>query len=186
MAAYISKNIYARAIHQLAPIMSRIRNSTPYVKFMEYKEYAAVGLYIFWMAGCCFWFYKMIDTPVSMQTNITLVTATPREALVYLFFGIFGFVFASFFACYILKFMYNLFHGGIGAMFSHQLHILAKPISYLILLYFAFAYTGTIKASGIKMYSHVAQLVHVARQKEIIVKDRSPGILKLLDQKTRN
>ena len=186
MVINISKNIYEKLFHQLAPVISWTRESPPYQWFMEHKEHVAASLYIFWMAGCSFWVYKTVTTSVSAHTNVTLVTATPREALVYLFFGTFGLIFASLFACYILKFIYNLFHGGIHSLFSHQLHLLAKPVSYLILLYFAFVYTGPIKESGMKMYSHVAQLVHIAKQKEIAVKDRSAGILELLDQKTRH
>ncbi len=184
MALNISKNIYDRLYHQLAPAMSWIRNSRACQYVMDHKEHVAAALHILWMAGCCFWIYKIITTSVIAQTNVTMVTATPREALVYLFFGTFGLIFASLFACYILKFIYNLFHGGIHSLFSHQLHLLAKPVSYLILLYFAFAYAGTIKESGMKMYSHVTQLVHIAKQKEVPVKDRSAGILEMLDQRT--
>ncbi len=185
MATNMSKSIYDKMLHQLQPLISLIRDSRPYHWIMDHKEHIAAALYFSWMTGCCFWVYKIVTISIAAQTTIAPITTNPREANVYLFFGTFGLVFALLFIFYLFKFMYNIFHGGIQSLFSHRLHLFATPITYLILLYFAFSNAGTIKTSGMTMYNHVVQLVHTSKQKEIISQDRSKGLLDLLDRQSR-
>jgi hypothetical protein len=175
----------------LSKFLARAGDSTPLRLFIEHKRQIALFLYITWLIGCGYWFYQLMIIDVKPKADPGLVLTDSRDALVLLFFGIIGFVFVAFFAFFAIKYIHNLFQGGIESLFSVRWHSVVKPVSYLVILYFSFSYIGTIKMAGLTAYSQVAEIVQKSKQHDVIiiknnsedVEEKVSGLLNLMDRK---
>jgi hypothetical protein len=130
-----------------------------------------------WIIGCCFWIYDLIFMDVSPGADMGMSINDSRDALAILFFGTIGSVFVSFFAFFIIKLTYNLFHDGVESFFSVKWHSLVKPVSYLVILYCAHSFTGAIKLAGMTAYNQVAGLIHTSRQNTLVIQKEAPADL---------
>jgi hypothetical protein len=89
-----------------------------------------------------------------------------------------------------VKFLYNLYHDGIESLFSIRWHSLLKPAGYLVILYFVFPFTGTIKAAGLTAYNQIVELVHKSKQSSIVLEQeipddlekKIPGLMKFIEK----
>ncbi len=149
--------------------LAKVTDSKFFQLVLEHKRPVALFLYIIWLAGCGCWFYHLMIIDVTPKDNLGLVVTDSRDALAILFFGALGSVFVLLFALFLIKFVYNLFHDGIESFFSVRWHSLVKPASYLVILCFAFSFTGQIKAAGLTGYKQVAELVHTSQQHTIVM-----------------
>ena len=157
--------------------LAKVTDSKPFQFFLEHKRQVAIFLYTAWLLGCGYWLYQLMIIDVKPNANLGLVLTDSRDALVILFFGTLGSVFVLFFAWFMIKFIYNLFHDGIESFFSSRWHSLVKPASYLVVLCFAFSFTGTIKAAGLTAYNQIVELVHTSKQHNIIIEKEIPDDL---------
>ena len=105
--------------------------------------------------------------------NWMIITGDPREALAFLLFGAFGFVYILFFVIFIVKLIYNLFHEGMQSIISDKWYSFAKSISYLLLLGLAFSYTENIKAAGLTAYTQAAHIIQTSKQNESMAAKRA-------------
>ena len=168
----------------------KIESTRAYDLFMGHKHRIAFVIYLFCFAGSGYWLYHMAILDVQPASDLRFVLKDSREALVILFFGVLGLAFLIFFVLFIIKFLYNLFEGGIETLFASQWHSIVKPLGYLIILYFAFSFTGTIKVAGLTAYYQVADLVRVSNQHDFIIKrdmsmdaeEKMSMLLKLMDR----
>jgi len=157
--------------------LAKVADSKPFQLFLEHKRHVTIFLYTAWLSGCGYWLYQMMVADVKASPNFGLVLTDSRDALVILFFGALGSVFVLFFTWFMIKFIWNLFHHGIDSFFSVRWHSLVKPVSYLIILCFAFSFTGTIKATGLTAYKQISELVHTSRSHSLVVEKEIPDDL---------
>ncbi len=157
--------------------LARVTDSKFFQFILEHKRPVALFLYITWLAGCGYWFYQLMIIDVKPKDNLGLVVTDSRDALAILFFGAIGSVFVLSFLFFIIKFIYNLFHNGIESFFSVRWHSLVRPASYLVILYFAFSFTGTIKSTGLTAYNQIAGLFHTSEQYNLILEKDIPDDL---------
>lgn len=175
---------------KLARLIARLTDSKPFRLFIKYKKPVELFLYIMWLAGCGYWFYHLMITDVTPSDNLGLGVTDSRDALAILFFGTLGSVFVLFFVLFTIKFIYNLFHEGIESLFSVRWHSLVKPASYLVILCWAFSFTGTIKATGLAAYNQIAELFHTSQQHTLVVEKEIPedlerklsGLMKMIEK----
>lgn len=149
--------------------LAKITDSKPFQFILEHIRPVALFLYVILLVGCGYWFYELMIIDAKPKYSLGLVVTDSRDALAILFFGALGSVFVISFALFIIKFIYNLFHNGIESFFSNRWHALVRPASYLVILCFAFSFTGPIKTAGLTGYNQVAELVHTSRQHTIIM-----------------
>lgn len=164
---FLSRNADIKYKYNL--YLAKITDSKPFQFILEHKRPVALLLYVMWLAGCAYWFYELMIIDAKPKDNLGFVVTDSRDALAILFFGALGSVFVLSFALFIIKFIYNLFHNGIESFFSNRWHSLVRPASYLVILCFAFSFTGPIKTAGLTGYNQVAELVHTSRQHTIIM-----------------
>jgi hypothetical protein len=175
---YLFKKI---GMDRLSGVVSILSDSMPVRKFVIYKDHIALYQYSLWLIGCGLWIYKLIVSEAGPNTAWMYLTDDPKEALVYVLFGAFGFIYIMFFAVYITKFVYNLLHGGIESIFTSKWYSLAKSISYLVLLCFAFSYVENIKMAGHTMYYQVSHVIRTSKQHEDDAAKNIYSLKKLLD-----
>lgn len=180
----LESDVLLKVISRIAKIKSKfnlylaaVTDSKLFQLVLEYKRPLAIFLYTIWLAGCGYWFYQLMIIDVTPKDNLGLVVNDSRDALAILFFGTIGAVFVLLLALFIIKFMYNLFHNGIETFFSVRWHSLVRPASYLLILCFAFLFTGTVKATGLTAYNQVAGLFHISKQHNIIIEKEVPDNL---------
>ncbi len=169
--------------HDINRFFFRIAESEIYQSFLNYRGHIALFLYLLWLAGCGYWFYQLIIIDVRPITDLDLGISDPRDAVVIVSFSIFGFVFVSMFVFYIIKFIYNLFHGGIYFFFPVQWYPLVKSVSYLVILCFAFSFTANIKVAGLTAYNQVLELVNISRQHDPVIEIDTSRILEKIGRK---
>ncbi len=165
----------------LQTLLTWLASTAPVLWFDHHKERIVSLLLLLWVVGCGFWVFKLITIDVLPRSNWLHLTDNPRDALVYLCFGTFGLVLIIVFASYIMKFIYNMLHGGFQSLLSNNMFSVLKPSIYIIALVFAFSYIEDIKAAGLTAYHQVNQLVDTSNQREAIKEDRSRSILDLID-----
>jgi hypothetical protein len=176
--------ILLRKKRTLSEFLSRFADSRPFQWLAEHRERMASLLYFFWITGCCYWFYQLVVIDVRPRTDWIFISGDTREALVYTIFGAFGFIFAAFVAFFITKFIYNLIHEEINSLFPLQWYSLVKSVSYILALSLAFTYIENIKVAGLTAYTQVAEIVHMSRQHDDIVKENLKGVLNAIRQET--
>jgi hypothetical protein len=154
-------------------------DSVPVRWIFRYERNIALVFYMLWAAGCGYWIYWLVTIDTRPQVNL-LHFDEPRDALIILFFGTLGSAYVFFVAIFLLKFVFNLVHGGINALFPGRLHSLSKSASCLIALYFAFFYGENIKAAGLTAYTHVAHIVRTSRQHDEMIEKNITDLNELL------
>jgi hypothetical protein len=165
--------------------LSRLSDLKPVQWLVKHKEQIALFLYILWLAGCGYWFYQFLVIDVRPQTDWIFITDDTREAMVFVFFGSFGLVFVLAFVFFIVKLMYNLFHEGIQFLFPFQWFSLAKSISYLLVLGFAFIYIENIKVVGLTAYNQIDVIVHTSRQHDNEVEKNLNNLIRVIDKEKK-
>lgn len=175
---YLFKKI---GMDRLSGVVSVISDSVPVRTFVMYKDQIALYLYMLWLIGCGLWIYKLIVSEAGPNTAWMYLTDDPKEALVYVLFGTFGLIYLMFFAVYITKFVYNLLHDGIESIFTSKWYSLAKSISYLVLLGFAFSYVQNIKMAGHTMYYQVSHVIRTSKQHEDEAAKNISSLKQLID-----
>ncbi|MEW6600985.1 MAG: hypothetical protein AB1499_08435 [Nitrospirota bacterium] len=170
--------------------LAKVTDSKFFQLIHRHKKSVAAVLNIIWIAGCGYWLYHMMNMDVKPKEDMGLVVTDSRDALTLLFFGALGFVFVLFFIFFVVKFVYNMFHDGIESCFSIRWHSIVKPVSYLMILYFVFPFTGTIKAAGLTAYNQVAGLLDTSLQHDLVIEKQIPddlekklsGLMKLIEK----
>jgi hypothetical protein len=109
-----------KILRQFSALQSQLKDSRLIQWINKHKDNIALILNALLLAGCGYWVYQLIIIDVSPHNNWSIGISDSRDALALLFFGMYGFVFVLFFAGYIIKFIYNLFHGGIQSLFPVQ------------------------------------------------------------------
>ena len=166
---------------ELQQTFDAIAHFMPVRKFVMYKEHIALYLYILWLIGCGLLIYKLIVSEAGPNTAWMYLTNDPKEALVYILFGAFGLIYIMFFAVLIIKFIYNIVHGGIESIFTSKWYSLAKSISYLVLLGLAFSYVNNIKMAGHTMYYQVSHIIRTSKQHEAEAAKNISSLKELFD-----
>lgn len=139
-------------------------------------------LYGIFLAGCGYWIYEFMLIEVRPRNEWIVTTQDTREALIYIVFGIFGCIFLSFLAFFLLKFVVNLYHESIYALFPIQWYSLIKPISHMILLCFAFAFLDDIKVICLTAYKQVSHLVDISGQHSAVVERNISSWVDLIEK----
>ena len=165
---------------KLLQICSVIAGSRPFQLFFAYKENIAVFLHMVWLAGCGYWIYKIITVDAQPNMRMMIIAEDPTDAMIFIYFGIFGVVYAIAILWFVIKFIYNLLQSGLYSLFSTTWYSLGKPLCYLLLLSFAFSYTGNIKAAGLTFYFQVTHMMNVTKQRDEHVQKSVDNIKKLL------
>jgi hypothetical protein len=109
-----------------------------------------------------------------------IITNDPKDAMVFLYFGIFGAFYVALFAFMIINLLYNLFQSGIESVFSIRWYSIGKPLTYMLLLAFAFLYTSNIKAAGLTAYYQVSHMVNTSKKHEAMVEKSMENLKRLL------
>jgi hypothetical protein len=161
-------------------IWTTITDSRPVQTLIDYKEQIATFLYVLWLAGCGHWIYKVITADAQPIMQWMVITNDPKDAMVFLYFGIFGAFYIALFAFFIIKLIYNLFQSGIQSVFSMQWYSVGKPITYLVLLCFAFSYASNVKAAGLTAYYQVSHMVDTSKKHEAMVEKSMENLKRLL------
>lgn len=152
----------------------KLKESVPVQLFITYRDQIALFLHILWIAGCGYWIYKFMVIKVHPLRYSFVMITDPQDARIFLSFGILGAVFIIMFSFFILKFIYNLFHGGIYKLLPTRWYSLGRSISYLIILSFAFTYIKHAKVAGLTIYNRVEEIVDISQQyDEIVLKNLS-------------
>jgi hypothetical protein len=168
---------FERLCGECTLLLKKLEQLKPVHLLIEHKKHVSMFLYVMWIIGCCFWIYDLIFMDVSPGADMGMSINDSRDALAILFFGTIGSVFVSFFAFFIIKLTYNLFHDGVESFFSVKWHSLVKPVSYLVILYCAHSFTGAIKLAGMTAYNQVAGLIHTSRQNTLVIQKEAPADL---------
>lgn len=179
------RNNYQKLGSQLLQMWSQLTSCGPAQWLIHNKDYFASALYMLWIVGCGYWVYTIATISVKPAAGRFYITDNPKEALVYLFFGIFALIYILMFTIYLLKFIYNLFMGEISSIFSLKWYSVAKFTCYIIALCFAFIYVEEIKASGLTVYNHVAKLWHTSKQHEVIINEDTRHFLDIIINRTK-
>jgi len=162
----------------LCKVFSHIKDSKPMQWFIKYKDTIASLLLVLGILGCCFWFYLLIIINVTPYENWSFFPSinpqNPREALTILFFGTLACIFIIISGFFVLKFVYNILHGGIESFFPKEWNSLIKSIIILLLLYSAFLSIRKIKKTGLTAYYQVGEIVKIARKHKVIVNVNVP------------
>jgi hypothetical protein len=157
-------------------------NSLHTVKwFIEYKDHIASYLYLIWILGCAYWLYQLIITDAQPVMSGLMQVDDARDAVIFIFFGMFGLIYLTFFAVFIIKFIFNIIRGGIQSIFSTRWYSLVKSITLLMCLNFAFLYIENIKVAGLTAYTQVAQIVHSSNNHTVVVENDSKDVSRLLE-----
>lgn len=167
-------------LDQLTQGWIRITEARPVSMFIEHKEHVATFLYVLWLIGCGHWIYKVVTADAKPIMQWMIITNDPKDAMVFLYFGIFGVFYAALFAFMILKLIYNLFQSGIESFFSIRWYSIGKPLTYMLLLVFAFSYTSNIKAAGLTAYYQVSHMVNTSKKHEEMVEKSMDNLKRLL------
>lgn len=162
--------VYLEICAVLNPYISKAADSAPVQFIARHKGHISLGLYILWLAGCGYWVYQLIIIDVKPGVGWDLGINDSREALVYLFFGLLGSIFVLFFVLFTLKLVFNLFQDGFESIFPDQWHSVAKSTIYLLILFCAFSYTGSIKAAGLTAYNQIAEIVNTSKNQNVVLK----------------
>ncbi len=149
----------------------RLENIPPFSWLAEYRDTIASTLYMAWIAGCIYWLYNLlvIDAQPAMVSFLSVTDS--RDALVFVFFGMFGVIYLTFFAVFIAKLIFNLVRGGIDSLLPTRWYSLFKSICLLICLHFAFIYIVNIKTAGLTAYTQVSQLVQTSKNHSMAQKE---------------
>jgi len=174
---YLEKQVQ---FDKLTQIRSTITESLPVKLLIHYREQLATFLYILWIAGCGHWIYKVITADAKPIMQWMIITNDPKDAIVFLYFGIFGAFYITLFAFMIIKLIYNLFQSGIESVFSIRWYSIGKPLTYMLLLAFAFSYTSNIKAAGLTAYYQVSHMVDTSKKHEAMVERSMENLKRLL------
>jgi len=169
-------------LEQLTQAWMRLTESPPVRIINDHREKLATFLYILWLAGCGHWIYKVFTADAQPIMQWLIITNDPKDAMVFLYFGIFGVFYAALFALMIMKLIYNLFQSGIESIFSIRWYSVGKPIVYMILLAFAFSYTNNIKAAGLTAYYQVSHMIHTSKKHEVMVEKSMENLKRLLHE----
>jgi hypothetical protein len=164
----------------LTRVRTIIAESCPVRLIDEHRERLATFLYVLWLAGCGHWIYKVITADAQPIMQWMIITTDPKDAMVFLYFGIFGAFYVTLFAFMIIKLVYNLFQSGIESVFSIRWYSIGKPLTYMLLLAFAFSYTGNIKAAGLTAYYQVSHMVNTSKKHEAMVEKSMENLKRLL------
>ncbi len=170
----VMSGMYDELHSRLDGLFCKLADSAACQFFIEHKRRIAMCLYMAWLICCGYWIYELVIIDVEPKKNLGLVLNDSRDALVILFFGILGLVFLFFVALFIIKLVYNLFHDGLESAFPSQWHSIVKPTAYMVLMYFAFSYTGTIKMAGLTAYNQVVEIVHTSKNQNLVIKKELP------------
>jgi len=165
---------------QVDRVWTAVTDSRPVRMFIDHKEHIATFLYVLWLAGCGHWIYKVITADAKPIMEWMIITNDPKDAMVFLYFGIFGVFYVTLFAFMIIKLIYNLFQSGIESVFSIRWYSIGKPLTYMLLLAFAFSYTGNIKAAGLTAYYQVSHMVNTSKKHEAMVEKSMENLKRLL------
>ena len=158
-----------RLIQSFSCLLSKLQDTRPFKWIINNNKRISSLLHVLWIAACGYFIYKVITADARAITSWNMRINDSREALVMIFFGIIASIFIFFLAFFILKLVYNLFIGGIEALFSMQWHPILKSISCLVLLLYAFSFTGNIKSIGLTAYNQFAGLVQTSRQHSLLI-----------------
>lgn len=154
--------------------IDNLKGSVPAQFIINYRDHIALFLYILWIAGCAYWIYSFIIIEAYPLQYSFITITDPQDARVFLSFGIFGAFFVVLFSLFIVKFIINLFHGGISMILPARWFSLGRTISYLILLSFTFPYIETAKAGWLTIYNRITEIVGISEQyDEIVLKNIS-------------
>ena len=167
-------------LDQLTQVWIKIAESGPVRIINDQRERLATFLYVLWLAGCGHWIYKVITADAKPIMEWMIITNDPKDAMVFLYFGIFGAFYVTLFAFMIIKLIYNLFQSGIESIFSIRWYSIGKPLTYMLLLAFAFSYTSHIKAAGLTAYYQVSDMVDTSKKHEAMVEKSMENLKRLL------
>jgi hypothetical protein len=162
--------------------LSGLADSVPIRWIIDNRERIALILYILWLAGCGYWIYEFILIEAGPRNDWIVTTNDTREALIFIVFGIFGCIFLSFLAFFLLKLIFNLYREGICSLFPTQWHSLIKPISYMILLCFAFEFLDDIKVIGLTAYEQVSHLLDTSGQHDEVIERNISSWVDLIER----
>jgi hypothetical protein len=157
-----------------------VLDSPPVQLLTDYREQLSTFLYVLWLAGCGHWIYKVITADAKPIMEWMIITNDPKDAMVFLYFGIFGVFYVTLFAIMVVKLIYNLFQSGIESVFSIRWYSIGKPLTYMLLLAFAFSYTSNIKAAGLTAYYQVSHMVNTSKKHEAMVEKSMENLKRLL------
>jgi hypothetical protein len=155
---------------KLLQSICRLENVPPFSWLVEYRDTIASTLYLTWIAGCVYWLYNLliIDARPAMVSFLSVTDS--QDAMVFVFFGMFGVIYLTFFSVFAAKLIFNLVRGGIDSLFPTRWYSLVKSICLLICLHFAFIYIVNIKTAGLTAYAHVTQLVQTSKNHSMATK----------------
>jgi uncharacterized membrane protein len=177
LVQFLGKNV---RFDQLERVWTMIMDSRPVQLLIDYREQLSTFLYVLWLAGCGHWIYKVITADAKPVMEWMIITNDPKDAMVFLYFGIFGAFYVTLFAFMIIKLIYNLFQSGIESIFSIRWYSIGKPLSYMLLLAIAFSYTSNIKAAGLTAYYQVSHMVDTSKKHETMVEKSMENLKRLL------
>ena len=166
---------------KLRQALNVIKESKPVQWTLIREEQIASCLFYLWILGCAYWIYQLINIEAQPRSDWLYMIEDTREALMILFFGSFGLLYAAGLVLYISKFMFNLYHGGLESIFPRQWHSAARSVSYIVILCFSFLYIQNIKVAGLTAYNQVSQLVQTSDRHEDVAEDNIKGLMQLLD-----
>ena len=157
---------------KLLQYICRLENVPPFSWLAEYRDTIASTLYLAWIAGCIYWLYSLliIDAKPAMVGFLSVTDS--QDAMVFVFFGMFGVIYLTFFVVFIVKLIFNLVRGGIDSLLPTRWYSLVKSICLLICLHFAFIYIVNIKTAGLTAYTQVSQLVQTSKSHSMATKKR--------------
>lgn len=167
-------------LHQLTEVWTKITESRPVRIINDHRERLATFLYVLWLAGCGHWIYNVLTADAQPIMQWMIITNDPKDAMVFLYFGIFGAFYVALFAFMIIKLLYNLFQSGIESVFSIRWYSIGKPLAYMLLLAFAFSYTSNIKAAGLTAYYQVSHMINTSKRHEAVVEKSMENLKRLL------
>jgi hypothetical protein len=140
----------------------RLENVPPFSWLIEDRDNIASTLYLLWIAGCVYWLYNLLIIDAKPAVVSFLSVTDSRDALVFLFFGMFGGIYLAFFSVFIAKLIFNIIRDGIDSLFPARWYSLVKSISLLICLHFAFIHIENIKIAGLTAHAQLSQLVQTS------------------------
>jgi len=167
---------------QFERVWTMVSDSRPVQLLTDYKEQLSTFLYVLWLAGCAHWIYKIITADAKPVMEWMLMTNDPKDAMVFLYFGIFGVFYSALLVFFIIKMIYNFFQSGIESLFSIRWYSIGKPLTYMLLLAFAFSYTSNIKAAGLTAYYQVSHMVDTSKKHEAMVEKSMENLKRLLHE----
>jgi len=165
---------------KLSPFFADLRQFAPVRWFIGQRDRIASYLYIVCMAGFAYWVYRLMIIDVKPQMDRLVFIEDSRDALTFLFFGLFGLIYVLFFASFIVKFVYNIIRSGIDSLVPAQWYSLVRSALLLLCLNFAFLYIQNIKTAGLTAYMQFVEILHTSKEYTPVVR-KNVDILRLLE-----